>query len=332
MFGDDLKKSLEPIQVSEELLKKTRKSIEAARLEQAKTSLEKASKKSFSSGKYVRIGAMAACAILVGIGLWAVLPALGRKSTEKADAVAYDTTKALDRNMVAEVDSLMPTRLETTQLATTTMENECIESEDSYDDDDENTFPEAEETAADETVPSKRSNYFFAPTALINGKTLSINSQGNALTWGSDTNSTLPALPALDSNNRIEGISFIAQSNLLCVVTSADAGSDLAYGTCTAYIYSLKDNTWKKEFVVSQYGELIKAVANDNNLLLMTKYQVTDPDAGSSIPALKADDGNWEPLDSYIYYENHKPGGTYYLTITSDLVNNQVVNVSITYK
>ena len=45
MLGDELKKALEPIQASDELLEKTRRAIEQARIQQAQETLDKSVRK-----------------------------------------------------------------------------------------------------------------------------------------------------------------------------------------------------------------------------------------------------------------------------------------------
>lgn len=82
MFGDDLKKSLEPIQASDELLAKTRLAIEKARLEQAAQTM-RAKKKSRSLSMIWKIGVPVACTALLVGGAVLLLPKLNHKDATK---------------------------------------------------------------------------------------------------------------------------------------------------------------------------------------------------------------------------------------------------------
>ncbi len=96
MFGDDLKKELEPIKVSPELLEKTRKAIEEARLAQAQETLEKASAESFRKKHTLRTVIIAACSVLVVGGALMLLPALGGHKTASKDSVMKHNGYASD--------------------------------------------------------------------------------------------------------------------------------------------------------------------------------------------------------------------------------------------
>ena len=89
MLGDELKKALEPIQASDELLEKTRKAIEQARLSQAKETLAKTEpEKTVRSGTrnsfYWKAVIPVACAVLLFAGAILLLPKLF--SEKKSDA------------------------------------------------------------------------------------------------------------------------------------------------------------------------------------------------------------------------------------------------------
>lgn len=89
MLGDELKKALEPIQASDELLEKTRKAIEQARLSQAKETLAKTEpEKTVRSGArnsfYWKAVIPVACAVLLFAGAILLLPKLF--SEKKSDA------------------------------------------------------------------------------------------------------------------------------------------------------------------------------------------------------------------------------------------------------
>ena len=158
MLGDDLKKSLEPIQVSDELLEKTRKAIEKARLEQAAASLNDTSSVSRKASPrlsyFLKAAIPLACIVLVVGGLALLIPRLSKdngtemksdraKSAQQSATMAYaaDTTVA-EHNM--EIDNIAEV-----------IEDERENSGDSYDDnksaaaettETENNAPEASET------------------------------------------------------------------------------------------------------------------------------------------------------------------------------------------
>ena len=113
MLGDDLKKSLEPIQVSDELLEKTRKAIEKARLEQAAASLNETSSVSRKASPrlsyFLKAAVPLACIVLVVGGLALLIPKFSKdsESTTKANrskgaAHAAEATAAYAENTVAE--------------------------------------------------------------------------------------------------------------------------------------------------------------------------------------------------------------------------------------
>ncbi|MBO4928754.1 MAG: hypothetical protein J5379_10990 [Clostridiales bacterium] len=91
MFGDDFKKSLEPIKTSDELLEKTRKAIEQARLEKASESLTASSRpvRRRSQMSYFLMAAVPiACVILIMGGVFFLLPKMSKskKSDTKSKA------------------------------------------------------------------------------------------------------------------------------------------------------------------------------------------------------------------------------------------------------
>ena len=82
MLGDELKKALEPIQASDELLEKTRKAIEQARVRQAQETLDKAIRKDARRTLFLKAVIPVACAVLLFAGAILILPKL---STKKSD-------------------------------------------------------------------------------------------------------------------------------------------------------------------------------------------------------------------------------------------------------
>ena len=124
MLGDELKKSLEPIKTSDELLEKTRQAIYEARVKQAQESLDEASsrsarKRSAGMTYFLRAAIPVACALLVIGGMVLVLPKLSKSDVEKsaktksrsqasntaAEEKAYDAAEyAADTTVAANYD------------------------------------------------------------------------------------------------------------------------------------------------------------------------------------------------------------------------------------
>lgn len=98
MFGDDFKKSLEPIHASDELLAKTRLAIEQARREQAAVTINQSKKSSGSFKTFWKIAVPIACVALLVGGMALVLPKLipGNKDNNVAfhTTMVYTTTCA----------------------------------------------------------------------------------------------------------------------------------------------------------------------------------------------------------------------------------------------
>ncbi len=88
MLGDELKKSLEPIQTSDELLAKTRAAIEKARLEQAAASLNGTAsassrkKRPFRYSYFLMAAIPVLCVALLVGGLIFLLPRMSKSATD----------------------------------------------------------------------------------------------------------------------------------------------------------------------------------------------------------------------------------------------------------
>ena len=113
MLGDELKKSLEPIQASDELLEKTRRAIEAARIQQAQETLEKAEKasarRSARSSLFLKAMIPVACALLICGGLIVILPKImsdKEKSGNKSRMPIQEHNSAINE-VTAEIDSIL---------------------------------------------------------------------------------------------------------------------------------------------------------------------------------------------------------------------------------
>lgn len=113
MLGDELKKSLEPIQASDELLEKTRRAIEAARIQQAQETLEKAEKasarRSARSSLFLKAMIPVACALLICGGLIVILPKImsdKEKSGNKSRMPIQEHNSAID-DVTADIDFIL---------------------------------------------------------------------------------------------------------------------------------------------------------------------------------------------------------------------------------
>ncbi len=134
MLDDELKKALEPIKTSDELLEKTRKAIEQARLQQAKETIaENEPKKAVRSGLrnsfYLKAMIPVACAILLFAGAILLLPKLFKeKKGDNLGRGAIHEHNGTIGEAVAEVDGVIdheysPTDREDTR--TEAQENEA---------------------------------------------------------------------------------------------------------------------------------------------------------------------------------------------------------------
>ncbi|MBO4651540.1 MAG: hypothetical protein J5653_10155 [Clostridiales bacterium] len=119
MLGDELKKALEPIQASDELLEKTRKAIEQARLQQAKETLAKKSepqqtvlstapRSSANRSYYWKAIIPIACAVLLFAGAILILPNLAKSNTDSKTGARGEIQEHNDAiaDVVAEIDGL----------------------------------------------------------------------------------------------------------------------------------------------------------------------------------------------------------------------------------
>lgn len=108
MLGDELKKALEPIQASDELLEKTRRAIEQARIQQAQETLDKAVRKDARRTLFLKAMVPVACVLLIFGGLAVVLlPKLaGSKKDEGRSGVRREHNDAVD-TVTAEIDSIL---------------------------------------------------------------------------------------------------------------------------------------------------------------------------------------------------------------------------------
>ena len=124
MLGDELKKSLEPIKTSDELLEKTRRAIAEARIQQAAASMESntsrsSAKRSSRNSLFLKAAVPVLCALLLVGGMVLVIPKLSKDNkTEKTknksrsnasvnaavgqayDNIEYEDTISGERDMI----------------------------------------------------------------------------------------------------------------------------------------------------------------------------------------------------------------------------------------
>ena len=142
MLGDELKKALEPIQASDELLEKTRKAIEQARLQQAKETLAKKSepqqtvlstapRSSANRSYYWKAIIPIACVVLLFAGAILILPNLAKSNTDSKNATnaGVNAHNEAIADVVAEIDGVNKSAdyAEDTQAATWESETESAD-------------------------------------------------------------------------------------------------------------------------------------------------------------------------------------------------------------
>ncbi|MBO4494839.1 MAG: hypothetical protein J5752_03155 [Clostridiales bacterium] len=339
MFGDDLKKSLEPIQVSDELLEKTRKAIEAARLEQAKASLDTASKKSFSSGKWLRVGAFAACALLVGIGLFAVLPHIS--SGKKSDAgTNMKSAKNIygDTSVAQYIDAeLAEDNWDIAYETTAVKENDAAKTPDK----DEMSY--ATSAAAIESMETQEEDesdwsntFYFANKTIMNGKTIKVDLKhqklsldGNSDGASADSSSFAPLIPTLSAGEVIEGIASLPESSYFGIVISSPVSDAFPYGYCTLHLYKQDGQTWTETCTYSQSGKYCAAALSEGSANLYTAY-TDNADAAKIEPSFKKGESDWEALaSSKITMNNKNRGGVYSITGTIDLKTSETTTSAL---
>jgi len=328
MFGDDFKKSLEPIKVSDELLEKTRKAIEAARLEEAKKTLDNASRKSFSSGKWLKTGAMVACVLLVGIGIFAILPYLtsgmSKTSSDATTArriMASDTVAAnlegrdnyySSKNKSEYFDDVAE---ETTAASMEQAQEETTEAEEN--DNEHLSVRPDDSTESGKTSPT----LLFASTANIKGRTLSIDTKSKNLFWTDSSRDlqgnqgkedvALPTVPMSEADDTIEGIAFFEDPGILGVIVSSKESETAVKGYCTLYLYSLNGDEWEGMLGFAQTGKYWGAGFSEGQVHFYTCYQ-DDPDTKQIDPLFRFGNAAWQPFSSdVISRKNDGRGGTY---------------------
>lgn len=271
MFGDDLKKSLEPIKTSDELLEKTRLAIEKARLEQAKASLAPANtdskKRSSSFGFSWKMVVPIACVLLVVGGAVMVMNYAGKAKKAQENVKVHN--KTIDIN--GEIDSALGGDGKYSYAADTVAadaveyedeETEGLEWQDS---------PVMEETTAAESIeahngnsqksegsgsmsmrPTKASE--FSASVQVDGSLLCISEDHRSLFFADPKTGNpipseekqVPDFSFLSEDQKIQGLNYLENYGLLFV----SVGSDQAWSKQSIehlYLCSYQDGVLQSE-------------------------------------------------------------------------------------
>lgn len=239
MFGDDFKKDLEPIKVSPELLEKTRKSIEQARVQQAQESLDRADSSSFRRRNTIRIIAVAACAVLLVGGGILLLPKLaGSKQSASRDAVMKHDA-ALE-NVMDQINKEIgdDVAYETSRASMAYAEETTTAAFDSEFEDENSEKPNQSLTFS---IPSGKK--YWSESLNINDKSLLISANKRSLT-SIDTSdkrdlnkaADLIDLPDLKENQYISEISYSEDLKILFVKVLDENGN------ASYYLYDYVDD------------------------------------------------------------------------------------------
>ena len=273
MFGDDLKKSLEPIKTSDELLEKTRLAIEKARLEQAKASLEPAhtesKKRSSSFGFSWKMVVPIACALLVVGGAVMVTSYVNKAKDASKNGEIKSHNKSID--VAEQIDAALDG--DRYYYADTTAANSA---EAAYEDDSEGMewmdSPVEEETtsAAESTVsghgnqqksegprsirPSKDSD--FSESVQLDGSLLCISEDHRSLILAdpktgeplpSEEGKSVPDFSFLSADQRIQGLNYQEEYGLLFVSVGSDSNELGQTKTQHLYACAYKDGILQSE-------------------------------------------------------------------------------------
>lgn len=268
MLGDELKKSLEPIQASDELLEKTRRAIEAARIQQAQEALnqaEKSSRRTARRAMFIRAVVPVACVLILGIGIFFLIPKVGSEDgTRSGKKSPIREHNGAVNEVTAEIDSILGDSSRKTAQATS---ETSTEEWDSYEETTtaeqiaEDTTRSSAETEGDlnnkhsfSLDPSLKSgdieilipDYEEEDTVIIGDYILGISADRKSLAiqdsrtrqfLESDSNHEIPQLD-LDLDETIYSISYVESSNTLYIVTIVYEGSDIE---CHVYRCKYKD-------------------------------------------------------------------------------------------
>ncbi|HBZ77522.1 MAG TPA: hypothetical protein DEO39_02300 [Clostridiales bacterium] len=210
MLGDELKKALEPIQASDELLEKTRRAIEQARVQQAQQTLDKAIRKDARRSLFLKSMVPVAGVLLI-VGVLAVVlhPTLSNK--KEATREIKEHNDAIN-TVTAEIDSILGLHSDnkssvkeserdgwdfeyetTRQTSVSTVDSEDVA---------EDTTAEATEASSGDPEDMSR---FFSTTASVRAGDHFISVSGDRSGIVVDWNDQKPVTPKFKSGNSYLG-------------------------------------------------------------------------------------------------------------------------------
>lgn len=244
MLGDELKKSLEPIQASDELLEKTRRAIEQARLQQASATLAQKSapkKNTAYRSMFLRAVVPIACVLILGFGILAILPAISKKTDsekggvksplkEHNDAIntvekdidsiigKQNTGVAMDTNADSEDNRSYETTTQAASESAEWCEETTIDLED-----DKNKYltPSVRDGAADidqDEISSSVKDGDYVLCISEDKKSLVLKDARTDLELANDGSHAVPRL-RLASNETIIGLFYVEDTNSLFITT-----------------------------------------------------------------------------------------------------------------
>lgn len=265
MLGDELKKALEPIQASDELLEKTRRAIEEARLKQASETLaekEAPRKNTARRSMFIRAVVPVACLLILGFGIYFLIPKGGKKDMKSKSSGGRSAAKEHNDAVGQIVDIDGELSFNTTESRISLETEATEEAEDRYEGQDvyeETESPtsdwklptSAEETSYQEIDGSSSSHYALKPdtendyisdygthpSINVGDYILAVTEEQNALML-LDTSSlkelsdsdehSAPKLD-LEEGEKIVGLLYEKTTGKLCITTERpgkDANSD----------------------------------------------------------------------------------------------------------
>lgn len=267
MLGDELKKALEPIQTSDELLEKTRRAIEQARIQQAQETLDKAVRKDARRTLFLKAMVPVACVLLIFGGLAVVLlPKLtgskkdeGRSGVRKEHNDAVETVTA-DIDRILDGDDEWDSTTNKNKSHNFSFQTEATENAEEHSE--ESTSSEMEWYAEDTTTaPSvdthsgDNSNvdmykYFSTKTAVAAGEhSISISADNSGIVVDGDDNHTLTpqfkngnsflGVKSPEKEDTITGLYFDEETQTLYITISHFDESKYKYIASEKYLYAI---------------------------------------------------------------------------------------------
>ncbi|MBO4687534.1 MAG: hypothetical protein J5636_03400 [Clostridiales bacterium] len=266
MLGDELKKSLEPIQTSDELLAKTRAAIEKARLEQAAASLNDTSsvsrKASPRMSYFLKAAVPLACLVLVVGGLALLIPKFSKSSDstmknkrsknaaaqaeatavyEAADTVAdhnYEIDNVSDlidgeANSGKDYDddnkseSAETTTTEDRTSEASETQNDVIESEETIDGNSKNYLGPTLEVAISDERMADIGDYLICISE--DGKSLFLIDKVTGDIVSDSEEHRMPVIEGLEESETITGLSFNDDAKMLYITITDSEGKQKLY-------------------------------------------------------------------------------------------------------